>query len=189
MKLAIPKESLAGERRVAIIPDVGAKLATAGIEVAVQAGAGVAAHFPDAAYTAKGLTVAPDRSTLFSGAAVVAKVQPPTLEEVGALDQGTSTVSFLAPAANLDVIQALVVKEATAYSLELVPRISRAQSMDALSSQATVSGYLAGLAAAERLPKFFPMFMTAAGTVPPAKVLVLGAGVAGLQAIATARRL
>jgi NAD(P) transhydrogenase subunit alpha len=189
VKLAVPTESFAGERRVAIVPDVAAKLAGSGIEVAVQAGAGAAAHFPDAVYADKGATVAADRASLLAGADVVAKVQPPTLEEVEALASGTSTVSFLAPSANLEVITALAAKKATAYSLELVPRISRAQSMDALSSQATVSGYLAGLAAAERLPKFFPMFMTAAGTVPPAKVLVLGAGVAGLQAIATARRL
>jgi NAD(P) transhydrogenase subunit alpha len=189
VKLAVPTESLAGERRVAIIPDIAAKLAGTGIETAVQAGAGEAAHFPDAAYADKGARVVADRTALLAGADVVAKVQPPSLEEVAALDSGTSTVSFLAPSNNLEVIRALAGKKATAYSLELVPRISRAQSMDALSSQATVSGYLAGLAAAERLPKFFPMFMTAAGTVPPAKVLVLGAGVAGLQAIATARRL
>jgi len=189
VKLAVPTESFAGERRVAIVPDVAAKLAGAGIEVAIQAGAGEAAFFPDAVYAEKGVTVVTDRAGLLGGADLVAKVQPPTLEEVGALAEGVSTVSFLAPSANLDVIKALAAKKATAYSLELVPRISRAQSMDALSSQATVSGYLAGLAAADRLPKFFPMFMTAAGTVPPAKVLVLGAGVAGLQAIATARRL
>ena len=190
VKLAVPTETLPGERRVAVVPDVAARLATGtGIDVAVQSGAGDAAHFPDAAYADKGVEIVTDRSALFRGAEVVAKVQPPTVEEVEALDSGTSTVSFLAPGSNLPVIRALAARGATAYSLELVPRISRAQSMDALSSQATVSGYLAGLAAAERLPKFFPMFMTAAGTVPPAKVLVLGAGVAGLQAIATARRL
>ena len=189
VKLAVPTESLSGERRVAVTPDVAAKLTASGIEVAVQAGAGVAAHFPDSSYADNGATVAADRAVLLAGADLVTKVQPPTLEEVQALVAGTSTVSFLAPSANLEVIRALAARGATAYSLELVPRISRAQSMDALSSQATVSGYLAGLAAAERLPKFFPMFMTAAGTVPPARVLVLGAGVAGLQAIATARRL
>jgi NAD(P) transhydrogenase subunit alpha len=124
-----------------------------------------------------------------AGTAAVARVNAPTPEEAGQLDEGTTLVSFLQPASQLPVVHALVARKATAFSLDLVPRISRAQSMDALSSQATVSGYLATLAAAERLPKFFPMFMTAAGTVPPAKVLVLGAGVAGLQAIATARRL
>ncbi|HUI04841.1 MAG TPA: NAD(P) transhydrogenase subunit alpha, partial [Acidimicrobiales bacterium] len=124
-----------------------------------------------------------------AGAALVARVNAPSPSEVDAAPDGLSYVSFLAPASQLDTVRALVAQKATAFSLDLVPRISRAQSMDALSSQATVSGYLSALAAAERLPKFFPMFMTAAGTVPPAKVLVLGAGVAGLQAIATARRL
>ena len=120
---------------------------------------------------------------------MVARVQPPTLAEVAALPAGVSTISFLQPVASAEVVKALADKGATVYSLDLLPRISRAQSMDALSSQATVAGYRAGLAAAEHLAKFFPMFMTAAGTVPPAKVLVMGAGVAGLQAIATARRL
>jgi NAD(P) transhydrogenase subunit alpha len=126
---------------------------------------------------------------LLAGAQILAKVQAPTPPEVEAAPPGITLVSFLAPATQLDTVKALVAKGATAFSLDLLPRISRAQSMDALSSQSTVSGYLAALAAAERLPKFFPMFMTAAGTVPPAKVLVLGAGVAGLQTIATARRL
>jgi proton-translocating NAD(P)+ transhydrogenase subunit alpha len=189
VKLAVPTETLPGERRVALVPEVAAKLVASGLEVAVQSGAGDAAHFPDSAFTDRGVTVVPDVESLFREAQVVAKVQPPSVDEVEALDPGTSTVSFLAPGTNEEVVRRLVAKKATAYSLELVPRISRAQSMDALSSQATVSGYLAGLAAATRLPKFFPMFMTAAGTVPPAKVLVLGAGVAGLQAIATARRL
>jgi H+-translocating NAD(P) transhydrogenase subunit alpha len=189
VKLAVPTETLPGERRVAIVPEVASRLASSGVEVAVQSGAGDAAHFPDSAFADRGVTVVADVVALLRGADVVAKVQPPSVDEVEALDPGTSTVSFLAPGTHLEVVRRLVAKKATAYSLELVPRISRAQSMDALSSQATVSGYLAGLAAAERLPKFFPMFMTAAGTVPPAKVLVLGAGVAGLQTIATARRL
>jgi NAD(P) transhydrogenase subunit alpha len=133
--------------------------------------------------------VVPDATSALHQAAVVARVQPPTLAEVAALPAGVSTISFLQPIASADVVKALADKGATVYSLDLLPRISRAQSMDALSSQATVAGYRAGLAAAEHLAKFFPMFMTAAGTVPPAKVLVMGAGVAGLQAIATARRL
>jgi len=174
---------------VAIVPDVAAKLATIGIEVVVQAGAGVAARFPDAAYEEAGATVAADAAATLSGAAIVARVQPPTVEEVAALPQGASVVSFFQPASSPEVVRALADRGATVYSLDLLPRISRAQSMDALSSQATVGGYRAGLAAAEHLAKFFPMFMTAAGTVPPAKVLVMGAGVAGLQAIATARRL
>ena len=188
MKLAVPSETRAGERRVAIVPEVAGRLAQSGVDVAVQSGAGAAAHFPDAAYVDKGATVSEGTSVL-SGAELVARVNAPTPEEVQQQETGASVVSFLQPAAQLPVVEALVSGKQTAFSLDLLPRISRAQSMDALSSQATVSGYLAALAAAERLPKFFPMFMTAVGTVPPAKVLVLGAGVAGLQAIATARRL
>jgi H+-translocating NAD(P) transhydrogenase subunit alpha len=172
-----------------MIPDVAGRLTGSGVSVAVQAGAGAEAHFPDAAYTDKGATVSGSVAELMTGATVVAKVQAPTPEEVAGAPEGVTVVSFLAPSAQLDSVKALVAKGATAFSLDLLPRISRAQSMDALSSQSTVSGYLAALAGAERLPKFFPMFMTAAGTVPPAKVLVLGAGVAGLQTIATARRL
>jgi len=189
VKLAVPTETRAGERRVALIPDVAGRLSGSGVEVIVQEGAGVLAHFPDAAYTEKGATVRPGAGAALSGADLVAKVQAPTPEEIDLLPEAVTVVSFLQPAAQLDTVRALVARKATAFSLDLVPRISRAQSMDALSSQATVSGYLSALAAAVRLPKFFPMFMTAAGTVPPAKVLVLGAGVAGLQAIATARRL
>ena len=133
--------------------------------------------------------MADSAAAALAGAAVVARVQPPTVEEVAALPEGVSLISFLQPVAAAEVVSALAGRAATVYSLDLLPRISRAQSMDALSSQATVAGYRAGLSAAEHLAKFFPMFMTAAGTVPPAKVLVMGAGVAGLQAIATARRL
>jgi H+-translocating NAD(P) transhydrogenase subunit alpha len=189
VKLAVIKESRPGEDRVAIVPEVAAKLVGSGLDVAVEAGAGAAARFPDEEYAAVGATVAPDAATALAGAAVVARVQPPTLEEVSALPEGASLISFLQPASSSDIVKALADRGATVYSLDLLPRISRAQSMDALSSQATVSGYRAGLSAAEHLAKFFPMFMTAAGTVPPAKVLVMGAGVAGLQAIATARRL
>ncbi|HEY2563949.1 MAG TPA: NAD(P)(+) transhydrogenase (Re/Si-specific) subunit alpha, partial [Acidimicrobiales bacterium] len=171
------------------MPDVAAKLASSGIEVAIQAGAGAAARFPDAAYERAGASVLPDAAAVLSGAAMVARVQPPSVEEVAQLPEGVSVVSFLQPGQAPEIVEALAAKKATAYSLDLLPRITRAQSMDALSSQATVSGYEAGLSAAEHLAKFFPMFMTAAGTVPPAKVLVMGAGVAGLQAIATARRL
>ena len=189
VKLAVPSETRAGERRVAVIPDVAGRLAGAGVEVVVQAGAGAQAHFHDEAYTDKGAAIAADAAAAVGGADLVAKVQPPSVEEAAALPEGVHVLSFLQPAAQLDLVRAMAARKATVFSLDLLPRISRAQSMDALSSQATVSGYLAGLAAAERLPKFFPMFMTAAGTVPPAKVLVMGAGVAGLQAIATARRL
>ncbi|HLX89741.1 MAG TPA: Re/Si-specific NAD(P)(+) transhydrogenase subunit alpha [Acidimicrobiales bacterium] len=189
VKLAVPSETRAGERRVAVVPDVAGRLVAAGVDVVVQSGAGTSAYFPDDAYRDKGASVADGAAAALAGATAVAKVNAPTPEEAGALADGTTVVSFLQPASQLPVVEALVARKATAFSLDLLPRISRAQSMDALSSQATVSGYLAGLAAADRLPKFFPMFMTAAGTVPPAKVLVLGAGVAGLQAIATARRL
>ncbi len=174
---------------MAVVPEVAAKLAGSGIEVVVQSGAGRAARFTDDAYRQAGATVVADASAALAGSAMVAKVQPPSIEEVAELPDGVSVISMLQPVASADVVEALAAKGATVYSLDLLPRISRAQSMDALSSQATVSGYRAGLSAAEHLAKFFPMFMTAAGTVPPAKVLVMGAGVAGLQAIATARRL
>ena len=189
VKLAVVKESRQGERRVAVVPEVAAKLVKTGIDVVVESGAAAAARFPDDQFRAVGATIADGAASALAGAAIVARVQPPTLEEVTALPDGVSTISFLQPVAAAEVVRALAAKRATVYSLDLLPRISRAQSMDALSSQATVSGYRAGLAAAEHLAKFFPMFMTAAGTVPPAKVLVMGAGVAGLQAIATARRL
>ncbi len=189
VKLAVIKESRPGEDRVAIVPEVAAKLAKTGVDVVVQAGAAAGARFADAEFAAAEATVVPDAPSALQGADVLAHVQPLTVDEVSSLPDGVSVISFLQPVAVPDVIRALSAKGATVYSLDLLPRISRAQSMDALSSQATVSGYRAGLSAAEHLAKFFPMFMTAAGTVPPAKVLVMGAGVAGLQAIATARRL
>jgi H+-translocating NAD(P) transhydrogenase subunit alpha len=189
VKLAVIKESRPGEDRVAIVPEVAAKLAQTGVDVVVQSGAATAARFRDEEFVEAGATVVPDAASALQGAEFVAHVQPLTVDEVALLPEGASVISFLQPVASTDVVQALAAKGATVYSLDLLPRISRAQSMDALSSQATVSGYRAGLSAAEHLAKFFPMFMTAAGTVPPARVLVMGAGVAGLQAIATARRL
>jgi H+-translocating NAD(P) transhydrogenase subunit alpha len=189
MKLAVPKEVRSGEQRVALVPRELARLTSSGIEVAVESGAGGPALFPDEDYEAAGATVFGGRDALFDGADLVTKVQPPTIDEVDELPEGISLLSFLAPMANLDVVKRLVARQITAFSFELVPRISRAQVMDALSSQSTVAGYRAVLIAANKLGKFFPLFMTAAGTVPPARVLVLGAGVAGLQAIATARRL
>jgi len=159
----------------------------ANLQVAVEAGAGASSFFSDAAYIDAGANVT-DAATALAGDAVV-KVQPPTLDEVGRLREGAVLISFLQPATNADVISALAKQKVSAFSLDLVPRISRAQSMDALSSQANVGGYKAVLLAANHLPKFFPLLMTAAGTVAPARVLVMGAGVAGLQAIATARRL
>ncbi len=174
---------------MAIVPEVASKLAKAGVDVVVESGAATAARFTDEDFRQAGATVVPDAASALSGASIVARVQPPTPDEVADLPQGVSLISFLQPVSSADTVKALAAKGATVYSLDLLPRISRAQSMDALSSQATVAGYRAGLSAAEHLAKFFPMFMTAAGTVPPAKVLVMGAGVAGLQAIATARRL
>jgi len=189
VKLAVPSESRPGERRVATVPDVVPRLAATGISTSVQSGAGSSASFTDDAYAEKGAEIVVDPIALLKGAQVIARVQPPTAEEAEMIPEGATLVSFLQPAAQPDVVQVLARRNVTSYSLDLLPRISRAQSMDALSSQATVSGYRAALDGAELLPKFFPMFMTAAGTVHPAKVLVLGAGVAGLQAIATARRL
>lgn len=189
MKLAVPTETRPGERRVALVPDVVKKLVGAGWDVSIQSGAGVAAAFSDDAYKEAGATVAPDVASALSGAGLVVRINAPTAEEVAALPQGVALLSFFGVGQSEDALRALAAKGATIFSFDLLPRISRAQSMDALSSQATVSGYRAGLAAAENLAKFFPMFMTAAGTVPPAKVLVMGVGVAGLQSIATARRL
>ncbi len=187
MLLTVPAETAPGERRVAAVPETVGKLAGAGYDVRVQAGAGAPALYPDEAYAEAGATVC-DGDPL-DGAEVVAKVRAPSAEEAGRVPEGATLVSLLAPGENADVLRTLAERKVTAFGLELVPRISRAQSMDALSSQALVGGYRAALIAAESLPKFFPMFMTAAGTVPPAKILVLGAGVAGLQAIATTKRL
>lgn len=189
MQVAVPRETAPGERRVALVPDALPRLSARGVAVAIESGAGAGALFSDEQYEQKGATVAADRAAAFLAADVVCKVQAPSAEEAAALRQGSALLSFLQPAADRDLLEVLRERRISAFSLDLLPRISRAQSMDALSSQATVSGYEAVLIAAGRLPRFFPMFMTAAGTVPPAKVLVLGAGVAGLQAIATARRL
>jgi proton-translocating NAD(P)+ transhydrogenase subunit alpha len=189
MKVGVPKETLAGERRVALVPDGAAKLTGSGLEVSVQAGAGMEAFFADEAYRKGGAAIVPEGRRLLGDADAVLKVQPPNLDEVAALKRGGILISFLQPSSNGDAVKALAKQRVTAFSLELVPRLSRAQSMDALSSQAGVAGYKAVIIAASRLGKFFPLLITAAGTVTPARVLVLGAGVAGLQAIATARRL
>jgi NAD(P) transhydrogenase subunit alpha len=189
MNVAVPKEITAGERRVALVPDGAQKLAAGKLSVLVQSGAGRAAFFPDEAYEKAGAKLVPDAAIVYADGNALLKVQPPTLEEVGRMQAGAVLISFLQPAWNGDVVKALARQRVTAFSLELVPRISRAQSIDALSSQANVAGYKAVLMAATRLGKFFPLLITAAGTVAPARVLVLGAGVAGLQAIATARRL
>ena len=185
MRIGVPKETADGERRVALVPDIARKLAAQGHEIVLEPGAGTQAGIPDELFEQAGATLA-------SGAwdaDVVAKVAPPTGDEVGALKPDSVLVGFLAPLTNGAGNQAIASTGATAFAMEAIPRISRAQSMDALSSQATVSGYRAVLIAAQEQGRFFPMLMTAAGTIPPAQVLVLGAGVAGLQAIATARRL
>jgi len=187
VKLVVGRETAQHERRVAVVPDTVAKLAAAGLSVVVERGAGDAAGYPDDGYVAAGAELA-DRNALAT-ADVVLAVQPLPIADARTLRAGTLVLSFLQPAAEPDLLQVFADRKVNAMSLERLPRISRAQSMDALSSQALVTGYRAAIIAAERLPRFFPLLMTAAGTVPPAKVLVLGAGVAGLQAIATARRL
>ncbi len=185
MRIAVPRETASGERRVALVPEVVAKLAASGFEIAIERGAGEAAGFADDAYAAVGAQIVDD----VGDAACVARVAPPSAEETAQMSDGQVLIGFLAPLTDLDGIARLRARGVVAFAMESVPRISRAQSMDALSSQATVSGYKAVLIAADRAPKMFPLLMTAAGTIAPAKVLVLGAGVAGLQAIATARRL
>ncbi|MGH3321890.1 MAG: Re/Si-specific NAD(P)(+) transhydrogenase subunit alpha [Streptosporangiaceae bacterium] len=191
MRVAVPSETLEDERRVALVPEIVPRLVDAGHDVVVEAGAGRAAYADDDAYRDAGASVEDADATggITADADVVLTVNPLAPARVASLKPGTITISFLPPAAELDTIRACRDARVTAFSLDLVPRISRAQSMDALSSQALVAGYRAALIAATRLPRFFPLFMTAAGTVPPARVFVLGAGVAGLQAIATARRL
>jgi H+-translocating NAD(P) transhydrogenase subunit alpha len=182
MRVGVPKETVAGERRVALVPEIVSKLD--GVDVVVEAGAGEAASFTDESFTEAGATIGDPWA-----ADLVAKVRKPSEDELGRLRDGQVLVGFLQPLTDREGIEKLVSKGVTAFAMESIPRITRAQSMDALSSQATVSGYKAVLLAADRLPKFLPMLMTAAGPVAPAKVLVIGAGVAGLQAIATARRL
>jgi len=189
VKVGVLAETRQGERRVALVPDVAARLITSGFEVAVEAGAGEQASFTDDAYRKVGAVVEANRQVLLGTADVILSVQPPLLEDVVLIQAGAVTISFLQPTTQRAVIEDFAARGVTAFSLELLPRTSRAQSMDALSSQSSLAGYKAVLMAANRLGKFFPMLMTAAGTIPPARVLVLGAGVAGLQAIATARRL
>lgn len=172
-----------------MVPEIVKRLVDQGWDVVVQSGAGSEATFSDQAYADAGARIAPDAAATIAGADVIVKVNAPTADEASSYPDGVLVMSFLQASQSGDALKVLAAKGATAVSFDLLPRISRAQSMDALSSQATVSGYRSGLAAAEHLAKFFPMFMTAAGTVPPAKVLVMGVGVAGLQAIATARRL
>jgi NAD(P) transhydrogenase subunit alpha len=188
MRIAVPLEKQTGEARVALVPESVKKLTASGVEVAVEAGAGSRAGFLDNEYKAAGAVVT-DHGALFSNADVLTCVNRPEAADFGKLKAGTVIVGFLKPLDEPAALEPVITRKLTAFAVELVPRITRAQSMDALSSMATVAGYKAVIMAADRLPRMFPLLMTAAGTVPPAKVLVLGAGVAGLQAIATARRL
>jgi H+-translocating NAD(P) transhydrogenase subunit alpha len=185
--VAVPSETRPGERRVALVPDAVRRLREAGLDVVVQTGAGASAFFPDVAYAEAGAELVD--ADVLTGADVVTTVAPLSVDQARRLRDGAITIGFLPVGAEPDLVALLREKRVLGFAMEAVPRISRAQSMDALSSQALVAGYRCALVAAERLPKFFPLFMTAAGTVAPATVLVLGAGVAGLQAIATARRL
>jgi NAD(P) transhydrogenase subunit alpha len=186
MIVAVPKETAPGERRVALIPDLVPALRLAGLEVVVQSGAGDSAGFLDAVYLEHGARLEPD---VCAEADIFLRVQPPTPAEASTFKANTTLIGFLQPYTNAAGIQALAARQVTAFAMELMPRITRAQSMDALSAMSTVAGYKAVLLAANHLPKFFPLLMTAAGTITPARVLILGAGVAGLQAIGTARRL
>lgn len=194
MRIAVAKEIEVCERRVALNPDTVARLVKQGLEVWVEAGAGERSFFDDAAYVAAGATIVGDSGKLWGETDVLLKVSPPQEREDGRLEidllrEGAVLISFLNPLGNPVVAQQLVNRKVTALSMELIPRTTRAQSMDALSSQASLAGYKAVLIAAAALPKYFPMLTTAAGTIAPAKVFIMGAGVAGLQAIATARRL
>jgi NAD(P) transhydrogenase subunit alpha len=186
--VGVPKETAALERRVSVVPETVPKFGS-GVKVVVEKGAGENAGFPDSDYTSAGATIAADQRSLYAQADIVLKVLPPSPDEAGLVKEGSAIISFLFPVTNLDAVKRLASRKVTAFAMELIPRISRAQPMDALSSQANVAGYKAVIVAADTVPKLFPLMMTAAGTISPAKVFILGAGVAGLQAIATARRL
>jgi len=188
MRIGVPKETAAGEHRVSLVPEVVSKLQAKGLDVVVQAGAGDGALVPDAAFADAGATISQDAAEVWRSD-VVLSIAPPDPEQIRALGQGSILIGFLAPLSSPQTTRALADAGATAFAMEAIPRISRAQSMDALSSQANVAGYKAALLGAEEMGRFYPMLMTAAGTIPPAKVLVLGVGVAGLQALATAKRL
>ncbi|WP_457638458.1 Re/Si-specific NAD(P)(+) transhydrogenase subunit alpha [Oceanithermus sp.] len=189
INIAVPKEEAPGERRVALVPEVAGKLIKQGHAVSVENGAGVGAHYLDEAYEKVGAKLVAGRADLLQGAQVILKVQPPTEDEIEAMPEGSVLIGFMYPHRYPERVAKMRDKKLTVFAMELVPRITRAQAMDALSSQATVAGYKAALIAADTIDRFLPMLTTAAGTIRPAQVLVLGAGVAGLQAIATAKRL
>lgn len=186
MIIGVPKETVAGERRVALVPELVPKLTQLGLEVIVEWRAGLEAGFSDSSYVEKGARI---EAGVFDKTDVLLKVQPPGADEIERIKEGSTLIGFLQPYTNGPGIKALAARQVTAFSMELMPRITRAQPMDALSAMSTVTGYKAVLIAASRVPKFFPLLMTAAGTMTPARVFVIGAGVAGLQAIATAKRL
>jgi NAD(P) transhydrogenase subunit alpha len=188
MRIGVPKETAGGEHRVALVPEVVSKLKAKGLDVVVQSGAGTDALVPDAAFAEAGAELTQNAADVWR-ADVVVTIAPPDPEQIRSLGQGSILIGFLAPLSSPQTTKALADAGATAFAMESIPRISRAQSMDALSSQANVGGYKAALLGAEEMGRFYPMLMTAAGTIPPAKVLVLGVGVAGLQALATAKRL
>jgi NAD(P) transhydrogenase subunit alpha len=188
MRIGVPKETAAGEHRVALVPEVVGKLRAKGLEVVVQEGAGADALLPDGAFLEAGARMTADPAEVW-GSDVVVTIAPPAPQQIRGLGSGSILIGFLAPLSSPHTTRALVDAKATAFAMEAIPRISRAQSMDALSSQSNIAGYKAALLGAETIGRFYPMLMTAAGTIPPAKVLVLGVGVAGLQALATAKRL
>ncbi|MDQ6718940.1 MAG: Re/Si-specific NAD(P)(+) transhydrogenase subunit alpha [Gemmatimonadota bacterium] len=189
MHIGVPKETVGGERRVAVVPEVVPSLIRGGNTVTVERGAGISAGFTDEAYRTAGAAVADDSRALYGAAEMILKLQRPTADELTLMREGSVLVGLLQPSGDVALFRDLAARKVIAFSMELVPRTTRAQMMDVLSSQSTVAGYKAVLLAANALPRFFPMLMTAAGTVRPAKVLVIGAGVAGLQCIATARRI
>ena len=189
MRIVIPREDAAAEKRVPIVPESVKRLLAKKIDVSIEAGAGLRARISDEEYKAVGATVESSRDALYASADAIIRVRIPTVEEIGAMKEGATLVAPFYPLHQQAVVRAIAARKMTSLALDLIPRTTVAQMMDVLSSQATIAGYCAVLMAANELPRFFPMLMTAAGTIPPARVLILGAGVAGLQAIGTARRL
>ncbi|HST04899.1 MAG TPA: Re/Si-specific NAD(P)(+) transhydrogenase subunit alpha [Chloroflexia bacterium] len=189
MKLGVPKEIIPGERRVALVPESVQQLVKKGVQVLIESGAGTEASFLDSAYEAAGATIVPSAADIYSQADLICKVGKPDPKEVDIMKPGSVLITFFSPLVNHDLVKMLAEHKITSFSMDAIPRTTRAQSMDALSSMSTVAGYKSVLMASDSIGKFFPLLMTAAGTVPPARVFVLGAGVAGLMAIATARRL
>jgi NAD(P) transhydrogenase subunit alpha len=195
MKLGVPKEIIPGETRVALIPDTVAQLVKKGVDVLVESEAGLTSSFLDEAYEKAGATIVPDAASLYSQSDMICKVQRPVMNdslgkhEIALMKPGSVLITFFQPLVNHEIVQRLVDGKITSFSMDAIPRTTRAQSMDALSSMSTIAGYKSVLIAANSMGRFFPLLMTAAGTVPPARVFILGAGVAGLMAISTARRL